>query len=88
VGRPIQVLPVVLDAERVLADEVVGKLGEDLFGGFEEAPGADLAEADETVVGMDLDEEVPIDGHGLDASDAHDVCKGTSGGGRERTATR
>ncbi len=66
-----------LDAQRVLADQVVGELADDLLGGLEEAPGADLAKADDAVVGMDLDEEVAIDGDGLNTGDAHSAYQGT-----------
>ena len=45
VRRAVQVLPVVLDAQWVLADQVVRPLGDDLLGGLEVAPGAGLAQA-------------------------------------------
>src|ERR1051326_2761372 len=79
VGGSVQVLPVVLDAQRILTDEVVGELVDDLFGGLEVGPGADLAETDDAVVGVDLDEEVAIDGDGFDARYAHSGSKGTQG---------
>src|SRR5918912_58473 len=47
VGGAVEVLPVVLDAERVLADQVAAEFAHDGCGRLEEPPGAGLAEPDQ-----------------------------------------
>jgi hypothetical protein len=58
--RAIQVLPVVLDTQWILTDQIHGEFGDDLLGSFEKAPGAGLSKADNAGVGVNLDKQVPI----------------------------
>jgi hypothetical protein len=51
---------VVLDAQRILADQIVCELVDHLLGGLEKAPGADLAQSNDSFVRVDLKEEIPI----------------------------
>jgi hypothetical protein len=70
--RPaIEVLPVVLDAQRVLAEQVGGPLFDDGGRGLEIAPRARLAQAGEAGVGLDLDKEIAVDENGLYVGDFH-----------------
>ena len=73
VGRAIHVLPVVLDPQRVLADEIQAELLDHLLGRLQKTPGARLAEADDPGIGVDLHEQVAIDRQRLDASDLHSI---------------
>ena len=76
VRRAIQVLPVMFDPQRVLADQVVRELGNHLLGSFEETPRPSFAEADDAVVGVDLHEQIAIDRLGFDTGDLHGTYKG------------
>src|SRR5204863_3369607 len=49
----VEVLPVVLDPERVLADQVAGPDVDDPLGGLRVAPDAGLPHADDPAVGRD-----------------------------------
>ena len=73
VAGAVHVLPVVLDEQGVLADEVAAELVDGGGGGLEEAPRAGLAVADYAGVGVDLREQVAVDREGFDGGDLH-VC--------------
>ena len=70
-GVPVEVLPVVLDPEGVLADQVAGPDVDDPLGRLRVAPDARLADADDPAVGRDP-HEVPAAGqNALDGLDLH-----------------
>ena len=71
VAGPVHVLPVVLDQQGVLADEVPAELVDGGGGGLEEAPGTRLAVADDAGVGVDLREQVSVDRQGFDGGYFH-----------------
>src|SRR5207302_4075976 len=73
----VQVLPVVLDTQRILADQVVREFGNDLLGGLQEPPGAGFAQPDEAGVGVHFNKQVAVDRPGFDAGDLHDSQQGT-----------
>ena len=84
VAGPVHVLPVVLDQEGVLADEVAAELVNGGGGGLEEAPCAGLAVADDTGVGVDLGEQVAVDREGFYGGYLHmcdSLCLGRGEGG-------
>jgi len=62
---------VVLDPQRILPHQVAGELPHRGGGRVEKSPGAGFAEADDALVGGDLDEQVSIDELGFDAGDLH-----------------
>ena len=64
-------VPMVLDQPRVFAHQVLAKLADSGFGGFQMAPGARLTESGDAFVGGNLDEEVAVDGQGFDFGDLH-----------------
>ena len=71
-GAPaVEILPVMLDPQRVLAHQVAGELLDGGLRGFQKAPGAGLAQAREPGVRLDLDQQVLVEPDGLDAADAH-----------------
>ena len=76
VALAIQVLPVMFDPQRVLADEVVREFGNHLLGRFQEAPRPSFAEPDDAGVGVHLHEQVAIDRLGFDTGDLHGTYKG------------
>jgi hypothetical protein len=70
-GRAVDVLPVVLDAERVLADQVVADLGDRGHPRAGLALERGLAPPHQPVVGRDLDEPRP--GAGVELLDFRDL---------------
>ena len=79
VAEPVHVLPVVLDAQRVLADQVASELVDGRLRRLEEAPRARLADARQPCVGVDLREQVPVDRYRLDGGDLHGVAGSAAG---------
>jgi len=71
VGPAVEVLPVVLDPQRILAEQVALEGLHRLRGRFQEAPRARLAEPDDPRVGMDLHEQVAVHEKRLDGRDLH-----------------
>src|SRR5579859_3712424 len=68
----VHVLPVVLDAQRVLAHQVMSEFGDDLLGGLQKTPCACLSEPNDASVSVHLDKQISIDRQGFDARDLHD----------------
>ncbi len=67
----IQVLPVVLDAQRILTDQVALECLDGRRRGFEEGPCAGLTHPRDAGVGRHLDEEVAVDKTITDGGDLH-----------------
>jgi len=60
-----------LDTHGILTDDVTLQLLQDADGAVNVAPGADLADAGDALVGMQLDEQVFAGGNQLQACDLH-----------------
>ena len=71
VARAVEVLPVMLDPQRVLADQVGRELVDDGLARLEVAPGARFAQSHDALIGLDLDEQVTVDRNRLDPNDFH-----------------
>ena len=73
VGIAVQVLPVVFDIQRIFPDQILPH-GQDRLGrGFQEAPGPALAEADDSLVGIDLAIHCAVCAQNLDISNLHSL---------------
>ena len=71
----VHVLPVVLDPHRVLAHQVAAHFFDGGGGGFQEAPGAGLAQAHQAVVGMHLHQQVLVQEQRFDFGDLHECSR-------------
>ncbi len=83
VGPAVHVVPVVLDPQRILPDQVALEGLDRRSGRLQEAPGPRLAQPDDPRVGVDLHEEIPIHVDVLDLGDLHDALL-PAGGPRGR----
>ena len=70
-AEAVHVLPVVLDSQWVLPNEVAAELLDGCFGGLQISPRPRFANPDDTFVGVDLGEQIAIDGDGFDLRDFH-----------------
>ena len=75
VAPAVHVLPVVLDPQRVLAHQVAAHLLDGGGGGFQETPGAGLAQAHQPVVRMHLHQQVLIQEQRFDFGDLHECSR-------------
>ena len=65
----IEVLPVMLDAQRILADQVTFEGLHRAGGRFQIAPGAGFPQTDDAGVRVDLDKEIAVDEEGFNVGD-------------------
>ena len=70
-GPAIEILPVVLDAKRILADEVTLEGVHRLTGGFKVAPGTGFTQTLDAGVGLHFDEEKTVHRADADVGDLH-----------------
>ena len=70
-GPPIEILPVVLDLSRVLADEITLEGLHGLGGCLQVPPGARFPDAADTRIGMDDHDQVAIEKERFDVRDFH-----------------
>src|SRR6185436_19542296 len=87
IGKPHHDIPVMLDRAWVLAEQIAGEFCESRGAGVKMTPSPGLAEADETVVGLDAHEKKTVGKDWLDADDLQGkarFCPGCRGVGATR----
>src|SRR5262249_25349133 len=78
VRPPIHILPVMLDTERILANEIFRKFIDCRRRGFGKSPGAGLTQPFQTIVSSNFNKQKPIKALCLYSVDAHNGIPGVS----------